>query len=104
MNNLRNPRLTHQSLKVLQTFMKRPVDTLSGADVRRATKLWSGTLYPILIRFENAGLLTSDWEEIDPSEAGRPRRRLYKITGHGIRIANEAFSDLALPAGNRALA
>ena len=104
MDNSRKPRLTHQSLKVLQTFMERPRGALSGADVRRATKLSSGTLYPILIRFEDAGLLTSDWEEIDPSEAGRPRRRLYKITDHGIRIANEAFSDLGLPAGKWALA
>ncbi len=99
MGNPRKPRLSHQSLKVLRTFMERPPDTLSGADVRRATKLSSGTLYPILIRFEDAGLLTSDWEEIDPSEAGRPRRRLYKITGAGIGIANEAFADLGLPAG-----
>lgn len=103
MKNLSQPRLTHQSLKVLRTFLERPADKLSGADIRRATKLWSGTLYPILIRFEDAGLLTSEWEEIDPSEAERPRRRLYKITGHGIRVANEAFFDLAIPTGNRAL-
>ena len=98
------PRLTHQSLKVLQAFMERPRTELSGADVRRTTKLSSGTLYPILIRFEEAGLLTSAWEEVDPSEVGRPRRRLYKITGHGINVANDAFAELGVAAGKWAWA
>ncbi|MCH7511669.1 MAG: helix-turn-helix transcriptional regulator [Chloroflexi bacterium] len=43
-----------------------------------------GTLYKALDRMENAGLLSSRWE--DPkigAEAGRPRRRLYKVTGTG---------------------
>lgn len=41
-----------------------------------------GTLYKALSRLEAAGLLESRWE--DPAEAageGRPRRRLYEVTG-----------------------
>jgi PadR family transcriptional regulator len=41
-----------------------------------------GTLYKALGRLEVAGLLTSVWE--DPAaaaEEGRPRRRLYAVTG-----------------------
>lgn len=43
-----------------------------------------GTLYKALSRMEKAGLLESEWE--DPQRAadeGRPRRRLYQITGAG---------------------
>jgi PadR family transcriptional regulator PadR len=45
-----------------------------------------GTLYKALARMEDAGLLTSAWEAPDTAAAdGRPRRRLYKITGAGER-------------------
>jgi PadR family transcriptional regulator PadR len=43
-----------------------------------------GTLYKALQRLEDAGLLASRWE--DPTVAavqGRPRRRLYQVTGAG---------------------
>lgn len=45
-----------------------------------------GTLYKALARLEDAGLLTSLWE--DPAVAldeGRPPRRLYTVTGLGER-------------------
>jgi len=37
-----------------------------------------GTVYPALHRFEDAGLLTSDWD----SRSGR-RRRIYRVTPRG---------------------
>ena len=41
-----------------------------------------GTLYKALGRLEAAGLLESDWEDADDAVAeGRPRRRLYTVTG-----------------------
>lgn len=41
-----------------------------------------GTLYKALGRLEGAGLLTSDWEDASVAAAhGRPRRRLYALTG-----------------------
>lgn len=45
-----------------------------------------GTLYKALGRLADAGLLVSQWE--DPhlaAEEGRPRRRLYEVTGAGER-------------------
>jgi PadR family transcriptional regulator len=50
-----------------------------------------GTLYKALARLEKAGLLTSRWE--DPARAeeeGRPRRRLYEVTGAGARAFSRA--------------
>jgi PadR family transcriptional regulator PadR len=48
-----------------------------------------GTLYKALSRLEEFGLLTSRWEDARTAE-GRPRRRLYELTGQGARIAEEA--------------
>jgi DNA-binding PadR family transcriptional regulator len=43
-----------------------------------------GTLYKALARLEDAGLLSSRWEEHElAEEAGRPRRRLYRVTSSG---------------------
>jgi DNA-binding PadR family transcriptional regulator len=45
-----------------------------------------GTLYKALGRLEERGLLASRWE--DPAAAeGRPRRRLYELTGQGAQVA-----------------
>ena len=57
------------------------------ADHTDARKLTAhGTLYKALGRLDDAGLLVSRWE--DPhaaAAAGRPRRRLYEVTGAGER-------------------
>ena len=51
-----------------------------------------GTLYKALGRLEELGLLTSRWE--DPAAAeGRPRRRLYELTGQGAQLAEQAPVD-----------
>ena len=43
-----------------------------------------GTLYKALGRLSERGLLTSRWEDADLAAAeGRPRRRLYRVTGAG---------------------
>jgi PadR family transcriptional regulator, regulatory protein PadR len=45
-----------------------------------------GTLYKALGRLEDAGLVASRWEEEDlATQEGRPRRRLYTVTGEGAR-------------------
>lgn len=51
-----------------------------------------GTLYKALGRLTEAGLLEQRWEDADLAVAeGRPRRRLYRITGLG----QQAVADLA---------
>ena len=70
---------------------------MSGADLARATKLASGTLCPILLRLEQAHWVEGHWETNDLRELGRPRRRLYRITGVGDRKAKAAMKDMFLP-------
>jgi PadR family transcriptional regulator PadR len=91
------PRLTTQTLKVLGVVMSPRHEEMSGAEIGRSTNLVSGTLYPILFRLEEAGWLASRWEVGDPSELGRPRRRLYRITGVGARKAKSAFREVLKP-------
>jgi DNA-binding PadR family transcriptional regulator len=82
-----------QTLRVLDAFLENPADELSGADVQKRSGLASGTLYPILLRLESAGWFVSRWENIDPSIAGRPRRRLYRLTASGLARASEVFAS-----------
>jgi DNA-binding PadR family transcriptional regulator len=58
----------------------------------RAAGLASGTIHPILARLERAGWLESRWEDVDPREQGRPRRRYYQLTPDGVELAGDALS------------
>jgi PadR family transcriptional regulator PadR len=89
------PRLSAQTLKVLGALMSARTSELAGSEIARETKLASGTLYPILLRLEEAGWLASRWEAGDPRALGRPRRRLYHATGVGAKKAKAAFRELA---------
>ena len=90
----RDVRISLQTLRALEAFLDSPADELSGADVQKRSGLASGTLYPILLRLESAGWFVSRWENIDPASAGRPRRRLYRITPNGLARASEIFASL----------
>ena len=57
-----------------------------------------GTLYKALGRLEEFGLLSSRWEDAAAAE-GRPRRRLYELTGEGARVAEQALAGE--PTGRR---
>jgi PadR family transcriptional regulator, regulatory protein PadR len=88
----RDVRMSLQTMKVLEAFLENPSEELSGADLMQRCKLASGTLYPILLRLESAGWFASRWESIDPSSAGRPRRRFYRLTSTGLKRASEVFA------------
>jgi DNA-binding PadR family transcriptional regulator len=75
--------MSRQAEAVLASFLEDPSVSRFGLEVSRASGLASGTIYPILARFEEAGWLQSEWEAIDASTAGRPVRRLYRLTAEG---------------------
>ena len=91
--------MTLPTLKVLNALAAARGKELSGADIARMTHIASGTLYPVLIRLEEAGWLASRWERIEPREVGRPRRRLYNITGVGAANTKAAMKEIVAPAG-----
>ncbi|GAA1606835.1 hypothetical protein GCM10009804_73530 [Kribbella hippodromi] len=91
-------RITVPVLKVLQVFIAAgPDEHLYGLALSEHTGLKSGTLYPVLARLERASWITSDWEEVDPREAGRPRRRYYHLTGLGRRAGTAELAKFGRP-------
>ena len=81
------PQITHQTHRVLNAFLSDPTQELCGSDLLDRVGLASGTLYPILMRLEEAKWLKSCPEDVDPSRVGRPRRRFYRLTSTGLQRA-----------------
>lgn len=79
-----------QTLAVLSALTDEPAAWRHGYDLARQTGLKSGTLYPILIRLADRGLVEASWEDDQP--AGRPRRHLYRLTSNGLADAADAIA------------
>jgi PadR family transcriptional regulator PadR len=77
------PRLSQSTLEVLRVLVDAEGRLTYGLEIGKAAGLASGTLYPILDRLTREGWAEASWEEVDPSEAGRPRRRYYRLTALG---------------------
>jgi PadR family transcriptional regulator, regulatory protein PadR len=77
-----------QTLSVLAALTDHPDQWHHGYEMARATGLKSGTLYPILIRLADRGLLEAEWQ--DEPAPGRPRRHLYRLTADGLAAAEAA--------------
>ena len=78
-------RMTVQTQLVVQALLRDPVRELYGLELSQETGLLPGTAYPILLRLENEGWVTSRWEDIDPQAEKRPPRRYYRLTAAGKR-------------------
>jgi DNA-binding PadR family transcriptional regulator len=80
-----------QTQLVFQAFLDSPSDETYGFELAQATGLSSGTIYPILNRLEDEGLVKSRWEDVE-TKGQRRRRRYYGLTGEGRRTAHAATS------------
>ncbi|MGD0246325.1 MAG: helix-turn-helix transcriptional regulator [Streptosporangiaceae bacterium] len=89
--------MTMQTLMVLQAFLQDPARELYGLELAEETGLLPGTAYPILLRLENEGWVTSSWEDINPEIEGRPRRRYYRMTASGAEQASKAIASARRP-------
>ena len=58
-----------------------------GYDLCRTLDLKAGTVYPILLRLAERGLVETAWEENAPQ--GRPARHLYRLSSAGAAFATE---------------
>lgn len=79
-----------QTLSVLAALCQQPSAWQHGYALARQTGLKSGTLYPILIRLADRGLVEACWQE-EPTP-GRPRRHLYRLTTEGLASAAAALA------------
>ncbi|MFI6254429.1 PadR family transcriptional regulator, partial [Streptomyces sp. NPDC051016] len=88
----RPPRMTLPTQLVLRALLEKPAQERYGLELCAMAELPSGTIHPILARLESAGWLESRWEEVDPSEQGRPRRRYYRLSPDGAERARDALA------------
>ena|SRR3984893_5735970 len=78
---------SRQTLALLSALLERPRTWQHGYELSKETGLKSGTLYPILIRLSDQGLLNSRWK--DAERPGRPPRHVYRLTTTGLALARE---------------
>jgi DNA-binding PadR family transcriptional regulator len=90
--------LTGPLERVLRAFLADLSEPQYGYGLMRAAKLPSGTLYPMLARLEDEGLVTSEWEPRADDHGGRPPRKLYRLTGEGARVARAELAEVDLRA------
>ena len=90
-------RMTVQTLLILQALLRDPGRELYGLELSEETGLLPGTAYPILLRLENEGCVTSRWEDIDPKVEKRPARRYYRFTASGAAEASAACAAAKRP-------
>jgi PadR family transcriptional regulator len=95
-----SPGFSAQTLSVLAALCDEPSQWQHGYALAKQTGLKSGTLYPILIRLADRGLVEACWQ--DEPEPGRPRRHLYRLTAAGLASATEALANAARPAATKA--
>jgi hypothetical protein len=74
-----------QTIAVLAALAADPGAWRHGYGVGLETGLRAGSLYPILIRLADRGLLEARWESSPPP--GRPARHLYRLTPAGRELA-----------------
>ena len=86
---MRRPHSSRQALSVLAALHDRPQAWRHGYDLLGETNLKSGTLYPLLMRLADDGLLESEWQE--PVPPARAPRHAYRLTSAG-----RAFAEAAL--------
>jgi PadR family transcriptional regulator PadR len=91
-------KLTGSLERVLRTFLADLSDRHYGYDLMKAAKLSSGTLYPLLARLQDQGLVTSEWEPQRDGAGGRPPRKYYQLTGEGVRVARAELAQASMAA------
>ena len=76
---------SRQTRELLAVMLRKPRTWHYGYELSRETGLSSGTLYPLLIRLSDQGLLESYWQE--PERPGKPPRHVYRLTSEGVAFA-----------------
>src|SRR3954468_10464483 len=97
MPRVRRP--SKQMLLLLATLSERASQWRHGYDLMKETGLLSGTLYPLLMRMTEQGLVEAEW--LEPAQPGRPARHAYRLTASGLALAR-ATPEAENPSGPKA--
>jgi len=98
----RNRRPSKQMLLLLKALSAQAQQWRHGYDLMKETGLLSGTLYPLLMRMADQGLIEAEWRE--PAQPGRPARHAYRLTAAGIAFAQAQAGPVAPTSPRVALA
>lgn len=80
----------------MAALLEDPLAWQHGYALMKQTGLKSGTLYPVLLRLCEQGLLEAEWRQSDIP--GKPPRHVYRLTRTGLVLARERHA----PARKRA--
>jgi PadR family transcriptional regulator len=81
----RQRRPSPQASAVLDALAADPQRWRHGYDLCTELGVQAGSMYPILMRLADRGLLETSWETEPPR--GRPPRHLYRLTAAGLDYA-----------------
>lgn len=87
MSVVRSRRPSAQTVAVLVALAAQPATWRYGYELCQELGIKAGSMYPILMRLADRGLLETSWES-EPTP-GRPPRHLYRLTGPGRALATE---------------
>ncbi len=93
----RNRPPSPQTINVLRALAADPAQWRYGYDLATEVRLKSGSLYPILVRLADRGLLEASWK---PAVGSRPPRHLYRLSPAGrefVAALTAARVDRSLP-------
>lgn len=76
-----------QTVAVVDALAGRRAEWSHGYDLCRSLGLKAGTVYPIMTRLAERGLVETAWEQDAPP--GRPARHLYRLSSAGVQFADE---------------
>jgi PadR family transcriptional regulator PadR len=88
----RVPNTSLQTLTLLATLLTSRTKWRHGYDLAQETELKSGTLYPLLMRLSDQGLLESRWET--DGDNRRPRH-VYRLNAKGAAYAKAQLQEHA---------
>jgi PadR family transcriptional regulator PadR len=92
----RSRRPSAQTAAVVLALAEHPAAWRYGYELCQQLGLKAGSMYPILMRLADRGLLETSWET-GPAR-GRPPRHLYRLTGAGAALAAQ-LADAGADAG-----
>jgi DNA-binding PadR family transcriptional regulator len=88
-----------ETKKLFATLLQQPRSWHYGYELSKRTGLKSGTLYPLLIRLNDQGLLEAKW--LEPETPGKPPRHAYKLSPGGLAFAREITQPASAAAGRK---
>lgn len=89
-------RMSPQTAAVLRALAEQGSDWSHGYDLCGRLELKAGTVYPILMRLADRGLVEASWEQA--AQRGRPPRHLYRLSTAGAELVRQLPAEPAHPA------